>query len=277
MCQRLDIRIYSQDTNCHPYSDIFLIDHAWTTKPETSKAQLLDNPQLVERLTSMMDIQVDEEVEEEEEEQATDGEVVSKNPDLEVDETMVQLVASQGNVSERRAKIALQNEGGDIIAALMSLTLHADHDAQGLKNLEGAIGGQVRRDKEAKAAERKKLDTIDKIMIEMWKFSQTYEYAVVDPSGQTKKESAWCKFVLLPRGLRLSGNFMRTSELTVILRTKSIRHHGRGRISHGTLRDPQLHLRSLHLRRPRHRLLQHHFPHPGYSQGWHDDSRLYPC
>jgi hypothetical protein len=28
----------------------------------------------------------------------------------------------------------------------------------------------------------------------MWKYSQTYEYAVVDPSGQTKKESAWCKF-----------------------------------------------------------------------------------
>ncbi|KAF9393113.1 Tubulin--tyrosine ligase-like protein 12 [Podila verticillata] len=173
------------------HSDIFLIDHAWTTKPETSKAQLLDNPQLVERLTSMMDIQVDEEVEEEEEEKVADDEVVSKNPDLEVDETMVQLVASQGEVSEHRAKIALQNEGGDIIAALMSLTLHPDHDAKGLKNLEDAIGGQVRRDKEAKAAEKKKIDTIDKIMTEMWKFSQTYEYAVVDPSGQTKKESAW--------------------------------------------------------------------------------------
>ena len=51
-------------------------------------------------------------------------------------------------------------------------------------------------DKEAKAAEKKKQDIINKIMKEMWKYSQTYEYAVVDPSGQTKKESAWCKFFL---------------------------------------------------------------------------------
>ncbi|KAG0340073.1 Tubulin--tyrosine ligase-like protein 12 [Podila humilis] len=176
------------------HSDIFLIDHAWTTKPETSKAQLLDNPQLVERLTSMMGISVDDDEEEEDEHAdaaGADGEVVSKYPDLEVDESMVQLVASQGNVSEHRAKVALQNEGGDIIAALMSLTLHPDHDATGLKNLEDAIGGQVKRDKEAKAAEKKKLEIIDKILVEMWKFSQTYEYAVVDPSGQTKKESAW--------------------------------------------------------------------------------------
>ena len=56
-------------------------------------------------------------------------------------------------------------------------------------------------DKEAKAEEKKKQDTVNKIMSEMWKYSQTYEYAVVDPSGQTKKESAWCRFCfyLLPR------------------------------------------------------------------------------
>ncbi|KAF9408587.1 Tubulin--tyrosine ligase-like protein 12, partial [Podila epigama] len=176
------------------HGNIFLVDHAWTTKPETSKAQLLDNPQLVERLTTMMDISIEDEEEEEEEQVPTtgaDGEAVSKHPDLEVDEAMVELVASQGNVSEQRAKIALQNEKGDVIAALMSLTLHPDHDEKGLRNLENAIGGQVKRDKEAKAAEKKRLDTIDKIMSEMWKFSQTYEYAVVDQTGQTKKESAW--------------------------------------------------------------------------------------
>ncbi|KAF9205954.1 hypothetical protein BGZ49_003251 [Haplosporangium sp. Z 27] len=174
------------------HGDIFLVDHAWTTKPETSRAQLLDNPQLVERLTSMMDISVDEEEEEAEVESgAAEGTVVSNFPDLEVDQNMVELVASQGSVTEDRAKIALQNEKGDVIAALMSLTLHPDHDAEGLKNLENAIGGQVKRDKEAKAAERKKQETVDKIMTEMWKFSQTYEYAVVDASGQTKKESAW--------------------------------------------------------------------------------------
>ncbi|KAF9106301.1 Tubulin--tyrosine ligase-like protein 12 [Mortierella sp. AM989] len=174
------------------HGDIFLVDHAWTTKPETSRAQLLDNPQLVERLTSMMDISVDEEEEAAEEEVgAASNEVVSNYPDMEVDESMVDLVASQGNVTQERAKVALQNEKGDIIAALMSLTLHPDHDAEGLKNLENTIGGQVKRDKEAKAEEKKKQDIINKIMLEMWKYSQTYEYAVVDPSGQTKKESAW--------------------------------------------------------------------------------------
>jgi NACalpha-BTF3-like transcription factor len=98
------------------------VDHAWTTKPETSRAQLLDNPQLVERLTSMMDISVDAEEEEVVEETpgaADSDEVVSVNPDLEVDQAMVELVASQGGVTEHRAKIALQNEKGDILAALM--------------------------------------------------------------------------------------------------------------------------------------------------------------
>ncbi|KAG0354682.1 Tubulin--tyrosine ligase-like protein 12, partial [Gamsiella multidivaricata] len=175
------------------HGDIFLVDHAWTTKPETSRAQLLDNPQLVERLTSMMDISVEDEEEPEEETAGGDqgGETYNKHPDLEVDQAMVELVASQGNVTEARAKTALQNEKGDVIAALMSLTLHPDHDAKGLKNLEEAIGGQVKQDKEAKSAERKKQETVNKIMSEMWKFVQTYEYAVVDPSGQTKKESAW--------------------------------------------------------------------------------------
>ncbi|KAF8930335.1 tubulin-tyrosine ligase family-domain-containing protein [Dissophora ornata] len=174
------------------HGDIFLVDHAWTTKPETSRAQLLDNPQLVERLCSMMDISVEDQAEPEEGTAAGEaGETVNKNPDLEVDQSMIELVASQGNVSEHRAKTALQNENGDVIAALMSLTLHPDHDAEGLQRLEETIGGQVKRDKEAKAAEWKKQEIINRIMSEMWKYSQTYEYAVVDPSGQTKKESAW--------------------------------------------------------------------------------------
>ncbi|KAF9357629.1 Tubulin--tyrosine ligase-like protein 12 [Mortierella sp. NVP85] len=176
------------------HGDIFLTDHAWTTKPETARAQLLDNPQLVERLCSMMDIVVPDDEEEEEAEagKATaEGHIENKYPDLEVDPTMVDLVASQGNVSVERAKAALQNEKGDVIAALMSLTLHPDHDAEGLRNLENTIGAQVRKDKEAKAAEKKKQETINRIMSEMWKFVQTYEFAVVDPSGQTKKENAW--------------------------------------------------------------------------------------
>ncbi|KAG0283369.1 hypothetical protein BGZ97_008573, partial [Linnemannia gamsii] len=196
------------------HGDIFLVDHAWTTKPETSRAQLLDNPQLVERLTSMMDISVDAE-EEEVAEEATagtgaDDEVVSKYPDLEVDQSMVELVASQGKVTEQRARVALQNENGDILAALMSLTLHPDHDAAGLKNLENAIGSQVKRDKEAKAEEKKKQDTINKIMSEMWKYSQTYEYAVVDPSGQTKKESACIIYPIedIPKGGALTRDFV---------------------------------------------------------------------
>ncbi|KAG0004419.1 hypothetical protein BGZ65_000413, partial [Modicella reniformis] len=96
------------------HGDIFLIDHAWTIKPETARAQLLDNPQMVMRLCSMMDISV----EDEEEETFAEGEVYNKHPDLVVDQTMVELVAAQGNVSVERAQVALQNENGDLIAAL---------------------------------------------------------------------------------------------------------------------------------------------------------------
>ncbi|KAG0254745.1 Tubulin--tyrosine ligase-like protein 12 [Actinomortierella ambigua] len=176
------------------HGDIFLVDHAWTTKPETCRAQLLDNPQLVERLVSMMSISVPEgDAEEEEEEDNTpkDGEVFNKNPDLEVDDDMVELVSKQGNVTKERAKVALQHEGGDILAALMSLTLHPDQDVEALQKLEDTIGLQVKRDKAAKSEEQRKITTVDTIMREMWKYAQTYEYAFVDPSGQTKRESAW--------------------------------------------------------------------------------------
>ena len=80
----------------------------------------------------MMDISVedDEEVEEEVAE-AADGEVTSNYPDMDVDQSMIELVASQGKVTEHRAKIALQNEKGDVIAALMVSALSA---TSGLSN-----------------------------------------------------------------------------------------------------------------------------------------------
>lgn len=68
----------------------------------------------------MMDISVETDEGEEQHHEPQEGdEVVSNFPDMEVDEDMVALVAKQGDVSEHRAKVALQNEKGDVISALM--------------------------------------------------------------------------------------------------------------------------------------------------------------
>ena len=91
------------------HSEIFLVDHAWTTQPDNAHKELLENPKLLERLENLMDIEA-EEFEEEESE---------KEEELEHDDGAVKTVAEQANVSYDRAKEALEAEKYEVVNAIM--------------------------------------------------------------------------------------------------------------------------------------------------------------
>lgn len=85
-----------------------MIDHAWTTSPETAKKELSQNPALLERLESLMDIEKPELVLEEEEVKPTNE--------------LIKLVALQANVSEKDAEEALVAEDNEVVNAIMVST-----------------------------------------------------------------------------------------------------------------------------------------------------------
>lgn len=87
-----------------------MIDHAWTTSPETAKKELLENPALMARLESLMDIEVAEEPVDSDAEDSDD-----EGPS----EEDIKLVAEQANVSEKVAEQALRAENNEIVNAIM--------------------------------------------------------------------------------------------------------------------------------------------------------------
>lgn len=91
-------------------SDIFLVDHAWTTSPENAKKELLQNPTLLDRLENLMDIEKEELVLDEEEEE------------IKPSDELIRIVASQANVSEKEAEEALEAENNEVVNAIMVCT-----------------------------------------------------------------------------------------------------------------------------------------------------------
>ncbi|CEG83537.1 hypothetical protein RMATCC62417_17441 [Rhizopus microsporus] len=114
------------------HSNIFLIDHAWTTSPETAVKELIQNPALLDRLENLMDIEKEEFISDDED----DNNVTKPSDEL------IQLVASQANVSEKQAEEALLAENNEVVNAIMRLTL--DEDAkQESERLEEQVLGQM--------------------------------------------------------------------------------------------------------------------------------------
>lgn len=86
-----------------------MIDHAWTTSPETAVKELIQNPVLLDRLENLMDIEKEEFVSDDE-----DDDNVTRPSD-----ELIQLVASQANVSEKQAEEALLAENNEVVNAIM--------------------------------------------------------------------------------------------------------------------------------------------------------------
>jgi NACalpha-BTF3-like transcription factor len=87
-----------------------LVDHAWTTSPENAKEELANNIALMDRLENLMDI---EQLDAPEESEDEDDEVEKPSEEL------IQLVASQANVSNRVAEAALIAENNEVVNAIM--------------------------------------------------------------------------------------------------------------------------------------------------------------
>ncbi|RUP42994.1 tubulin-tyrosine ligase family-domain-containing protein [Jimgerdemannia flammicorona] len=165
--------------------DIFLIDHAWTTKPELARTELASVPGLLDRLENLMDI-TEAEVEEEEGEEA-----------VEEDDPNVDMVAQQAKVGRKEARQALMTENHDIINAIMRLTMSEEQkgDAERLHDqvmgqLEASGQAEAKAEKEAKEKEEaKKKARINRAFDTMWKFNQTYQFSVLGQEGEAQMES----------------------------------------------------------------------------------------
>lgn len=87
-----------------------MVDHAWTTSPEAAKKELLTNPTLMGRLENLMDIeQIEAPVDSEGEDSDDEG----------PGEELIELVASQANVSVKEAEKALRAENNELVNAIM--------------------------------------------------------------------------------------------------------------------------------------------------------------
>ncbi|KAI9251244.1 tubulin-tyrosine ligase family-domain-containing protein [Sporodiniella umbellata] len=182
------------DTSLEKYGNIFLIDHAWTTSPENARKELVQNVGLLDRLENLMDIEKPELIFEEEEEE------------IKPTDQWIQLVASQANVSEARAKEALEAEGNEVVNAIMRLTMSEDFKKES-DRLQDQVMGQVLASGKAEAKEKQeekekaeKRQKVEKEWIEgraevvyqkMWPFIQTYSYSILQQDGQPTTQTAW--------------------------------------------------------------------------------------
>jgi tubulin--tyrosine ligase-like protein 12 len=92
-------------------SDVFLVDHAWTTTPERARKELKENPNLLERMYHMMGFKEEEEEETEEENKDTQHEG-------DEDEEMIHTLMEQTGVTREKARETLINERWDLLSAI---------------------------------------------------------------------------------------------------------------------------------------------------------------
>ncbi|KAJ8656628.1 hypothetical protein O0I10_007705 [Lichtheimia ornata] len=185
-----------KDQKLEKHGDIFLVDHAWTTHPETARKELLENPNLLERLEGMMNIEADDEPElsEDEEEQ------------VEHDDETIKAVAEQANVSYQEAKDALEAEKYEVVNAITRLTLDEDFKKESERLQDQVLGqliasgkAQEKEDKVKKEKEERhkarveawQKARVDRVCKDMWSYLQTYSYAVLQQDGQPKTQTAW--------------------------------------------------------------------------------------
>ncbi|KAJ1950569.1 hypothetical protein FBU59_000612, partial [Linderina macrospora] len=109
-------------------SNVFLVDHAWTTTIDTAIPQLDSNPQLLERMESLTGIQY-----------VPPKQVGLDSVTDEEIEQNVPVVAAQANVSEERARELLVSTNGNLIEAIMA----AEDEASGNDKVQQALHEKI--------------------------------------------------------------------------------------------------------------------------------------
>ncbi|CAO0803653.1 unnamed protein product [Mucor circinelloides] len=185
------------DKSLKKHSDIFLVDHAWTTSPETAKEELKLNLALMDRLENLMDI---------EQAEAPENSDDEEDEDEKPSEELVKLVASQANVTEREAEKALIAENNEVVNAIMRLTIDPEQKAESerlddlmMKQILASGKPQEKEDKEKhdkiERREQREKDWINQrannIYRKMWSYIQTYTYSILQQDGQPASQTAW--------------------------------------------------------------------------------------
>ncbi|KAI8145820.1 tubulin-tyrosine ligase family-domain-containing protein [Fennellomyces sp. T-0311] len=182
------------DQSLSKHGEIFLVDHAWTTQPDSAHKELENNPNLLERLENLMDIEKEEFQEESDEEE------------LEHDAEAIDTVAKQANVSHEVARQALEAEKYEVVNAIMRLTIDEDFKRESERLQDQVLGqliasgkAQEKEEKENKEKEerRKKRhaewvkNRVDNVCDKMWSYLQTYSYSILKQDGQPETQTAW--------------------------------------------------------------------------------------
>ncbi|RKP28192.1 tubulin-tyrosine ligase family-domain-containing protein [Syncephalis pseudoplumigaleata] len=193
-------------------SDIFLLDHAWTTTPERAREELEKNEALLERMANLMGIPEEEEEEEEAEEEASSsdnaGSVDSwtaRDNDQKADahEAMVELAAQQANVSKDTARAMLEKESWDLISAVSLLTL-SDDAREAAEQLERRVMGDIeQRDVSARRAWR-----VGAVLNAMWRFAGTYQITMLNEKGEHREEYLWYVMDEMEAGCSNTASFL---------------------------------------------------------------------
>ncbi|CAO3620118.1 unnamed protein product [Mucor fragilis] len=185
------------DKSLKKHSDIFLVDHAWTTSPETAKEELKLNLSLMDRLENLMDIEQIEAPENSDDEE---------DEDEKPNDELIKLVASQANVTEREAEKALVAENNEVVNAIMRLTIDPEQKAESerlddlmMKQILASGKPQEKEDKEnqdkIERREQREKDWINQrvnnIYRKMWSYIQTYTYSILQQDGQPASQTAW--------------------------------------------------------------------------------------
>ncbi|KAL7310798.1 hypothetical protein PS15m_010245 [Mucor circinelloides] len=185
------------DKSLKKHSDIFLVDHAWTTSPETAKEELKLNLALMDRLENLMDI---------EQAEAPENSDDEEDEDEKPSEELIKLVASQANVTEREAEKALIAENNEVVNAIMRLTIDPEQKAESerlddlmMKQILASGKPQEKEDKEKhdkiERREQREKDWINQrannIYRKMWSYIQTYTYSILQQDGQPASQTAW--------------------------------------------------------------------------------------
>ncbi|KAI9497822.1 tubulin-tyrosine ligase family-domain-containing protein [Zychaea mexicana] len=184
------------DQTLKKHSEIFLVDHAWTTQPDNAHKELAENTNLLSRLENLMDIESEEFQEEED----------SDEEELEHDEDAIKTVAEQANVSRETAREALVTEKYEVVNAIMRLTLDEDFKKESERLQDQVLGqliasgkAQEKEDKVNKEKEERRKtrhaqwlkERVDRVCDKMWSYLQTYSYSVLKQDGQPETQTAW--------------------------------------------------------------------------------------
>ncbi|KAI8375476.1 tubulin-tyrosine ligase family-domain-containing protein [Blakeslea trispora] len=183
------------------HSEIFLVDHAWTTSPETAKEELVQNTGLLERLENLMDIDVEEAPEHSDDEDSDEDDESNKPSD-----ELIDLVASQANVSRFEAEKALIAENNEVVNAIMQLTIDPEAKAEADRLHDQVMNQVLASGKPQEKEEREHQERLARrdqrekewfvrraqaVCQAMWSYLQTYTYSILQQDGQPTSQTAW--------------------------------------------------------------------------------------